>query len=1100
MLESPLIIRLFGPLSVKVHGEPIPRVRTRSVEWLLAVLALRHGRAVDRNWLAGTLWPDSEESRALHNLRDILVHLRKALGPERARIQSPTWDTLTLDLEDAELDVSRFDLDIRSTDEKALRRAVEIHSGPLLEGWSEEWVVPERVIREQACLRALQTLAESADRRKDYSEALTLLSRMEAIEPLRDSTQRGLMRALAASGDAPAALHSYREYRVRLRDELNVDPDKETSQLYQEIRTQTRGLGERKAPSLPGPSFSAVPTTALPVSSASVPPARLALPSTLPHPITTLIGREEETREVLEALSRSRLVTLTGGGGVGKTRLAIHAASQSTSQTTSLTDSAGPEAAFVSLASVTDPDALPAFLAESLGFHEEAGMGPIPLTQALTRWLSQREVLLVLDNCEHLIAASAALARSLLEHCPALTILATSRQRLGLTGEIVWRVRQLALPDLSGGTESILRAPAVKLFLERAAMAQPDFRLAGPEEAEIVARICQRLDGIPLAIELAAARTSALSLNRIAERLDDRFRLLTGSRVALPRHQTLRALIDWSYDLLSGEEKRLFRALSVFSGGWTLEAAETLLEQLEPPKGGRPAEQDALDLLSSLADKSLVLLEKGRTGPRYRMLESMREYGHEKLREAGGEEAAHRSHLACMLEMAERESRVLFGPEPDPALNRLQAELDNLRAALAFAHSDRAPEGALLRLSAALWLFWHMRSYFTEGHVHLRAALSREPLGGPLEAAFRARALLGTAVITYGLRGYPESAVTAEESLALFRSLGDAAGTAAAILHLGLTYLHQSRYAEVRALVPDMLAACRAAGWVYGSAIAHLQLAAVAQVEGDEASHRWLLEEAHRLLCAEDSRTPFYWFFYSASITRITNCSPGMRPVLDRCLVIARQVGEKRGLAVILSALGELSSKNGDVNFGRQCNQEASAIHRETGNYFTLAYSLQDIGNWHYREKDYLSASTAYSESLELFRRLAFSVGLDTASNTMGSTLFHLGQPERAAELHREALSHFAGAQNVEGIAWSLERLAVAEAGRLDPRRVATILGAADRARQEFGKPMDPWDQVDFEHSVILVRTSMQDDAAFNAHWHNGRAFTTERAILLALE
>src|SRR5579871_5055398 len=354
MPTPPLTMQLFGPLRVHIHGEPMSRVRTRSVEWLLALLVLRHGRSVDRSWLAGTLWPDSEESQALHNLRDNLVHLRKALGEERERLQSPTRDTLTLDLAGAEVDLVRFDRALQTSEEEALRSAVEAYTGPLLEGCLEEWVLLERNHREQACLRALETLADAAEQRQDYAEALALLNRAKGMDVLRDTTRRGLMRVLAASGDAPAALASYREYRLLLHEEMNIDPDTETFRLYEQIREQARQAAQHKAPT----QEEARPA---PVSSPTPPP----LPSALPHPITTLIGREQETREIAEALSRSRLVTLVGGGGVGKTRLSIEVGRERASH-------AAQEVAFLALASLADPTLLPAFVATALGIREKA--------------------------------------------------------------------------------------------------------------------------------------------------------------------------------------------------------------------------------------------------------------------------------------------------------------------------------------------------------------------------------------------------------------------------------------------------------------------------------------------------------------------------------------------------------------------------------------------------------------------------------------------------------------------------------------------------------------------------------------------------------
>src|SRR5262245_33450451 len=294
---APPAIRLFGPLQVLVDGALLPRVRTRSVELLLALLALRHGRAVQRAWLAGTLWPESEESGALENLRHDLLYLRKALGPASGRVRSPTRDTLTLDLEGAEVDLLTFDRALQAGDEEALRRAVAAHAGPLLEGCYEAWAIQEREPRQEACLGALEALADAAEQRGDLAGALATLRRAEGMDPLRDSTQRRLMRVLAAGGDLPAALLAYREHRSRLRREMNLEPDEATTRLFQELRERPKLLapkkdegGRMKDESGPRPQLH--PSSFIPHPSAR-----------LPHPLTGLIGREQEVREITAAVA-----------------------------------------------------------------------------------------------------------------------------------------------------------------------------------------------------------------------------------------------------------------------------------------------------------------------------------------------------------------------------------------------------------------------------------------------------------------------------------------------------------------------------------------------------------------------------------------------------------------------------------------------------------------------------------------------------------------------------------------------------------------------------------------------------------------------------
>ena len=315
MTPPPLTIQLFGPLQVAVRGAPLPRVRTRSVEWLLALLTLRHGRAVQRSWLAGTLWPESGETRALQSLRDDLLRLRKALGPESGRIQSPARDSLRLDLAGAAVDVLQFDAAIQAGDEESLRGAVALYTGPLLEGCLAEWAFSERAARAEQCLAALETLAERAAAQGDHGEAIRYLRRAEALDPLRDSLPRRLMTSLAAAGDPAAAIQTYRDFRLRLQEQLAAAPDAATTRLFHEIRTAARRPAVQRRLAPPPTSEIASGHTGLPRPT----------PEPLPLALTSLIGREQEVAQIREALQQSRLVTLVGGGGVGKTRLALEA-------------------------------------------------------------------------------------------------------------------------------------------------------------------------------------------------------------------------------------------------------------------------------------------------------------------------------------------------------------------------------------------------------------------------------------------------------------------------------------------------------------------------------------------------------------------------------------------------------------------------------------------------------------------------------------------------------------------------------------------------------------------------------------------------------
>ena len=389
----------------------------------------------------------------------------------------------------------------------------------------------------------------------------------------------------------------------------------------------------------------------------------------LPLEFSSFVGREKELAEVKRLLESTRLLTLTGSGGCGKTRLALAAASE-------LVEGFEDGVWLVELASLADPSLVPQSVAFTLGIREQPGRSP---TEALSDYLGSRKVLLLLDNCEHLVEACAELAEALLHSCPELRVLATSREALGITGEVAWLVPSLSLPDLRRlpAVEGLPRYESARLFVERAAV-KPTFALT-EQNAVAVTQVCYRLDGIPLAIELAAARAKVLPVEQIADRLNDSFRLLAaGSRTAMPRHRTLHATMDWSRELLSWAERSLFHRLSVFAGGFSLEAAESVCI------GGDVERDEVLGLLSRLVDKSLVVAREEDGETRYRLLETIRQYGREKLDGSEEESEAGRRHAGFFVGLAEKAERELNGPDQARWLTRLETEHDNIRAALSW--------------------------------------------------------------------------------------------------------------------------------------------------------------------------------------------------------------------------------------------------------------------------------------------------------------------------------------------------------------------------------------------------------------------------------
>ncbi|MGH2397248.1 MAG: ATP-binding protein, partial [bacterium] len=509
----------------------------------------------------------------------------------------------------------------------------------------------------------------------------------------------------------------------------------------------------------------------------SFPPLRTlsVLPNNLPFQLTSFVGRLRQMDEIRQLLARHRLVTLTGIGGCGKTRLALQVAADDAE-------------AFlhgvwlIDLNSITTGDLVLPTVVTTLQVREQPGR---MLEATLVDFLQEKQLLLVLDNCEHLLDACAGVAHALLRRAPKLHILATSREPLRIQGEQRYEVPPLELPDLTAGRSStqLTASEAVQLFVERAVLGQHRFALTD-RNAQSVAQIVARLDGIPLAIELAAAKVKLLSTAQIAERLNDRFGLLAGgSRTALGRQQTLRAMIDWSYELLSESERLLLRRLSVFAGGFTLEAAEAIVAGVEI------ARHDFLDLLGRLVDKSLVIVDPAHGSRRYRLLDTMREYAKERLTAAGEVGPLRNAHRDWYLAFAQKAESSL--DEPNQIwLNRLEADHDNLRAAIEYSLATDDAEGAL-RLGTALWRFWHVRGHWTEGRQRLEAAISAATRAQP---SLRARALHAAGMLAQRQGDYERATTLSEESLTLQQTLGDAHGIATSLTTLGNIAYVQANY------------------------------------------------------------------------------------------------------------------------------------------------------------------------------------------------------------------------------------------------------------------------------------------------------------------
>jgi predicted ATPase/class 3 adenylate cyclase len=524
----------------------------------------------------------------------------------------------------------------------------------------------------------------------------------------------------------------------------------------------------------------------------------------LPTSLTSFIGRESEIAEVKQELDKHRFVTLTGSGGTGKTRLSLQVA-------TELIEKFDYGVWLVELAPLSDPELIPQTILSVIGVREQLGKTSL---EVLKGYLHEKRLLIVLDNCEHLISASAQVVNTLLRAAPEIKVLASSREALGVRGEVSYPVPSLRLPDIKHlpGIEELSQYEAVRLFIDRATLVSPHFDVT-KENAPFIAQICYRLDGIPLAIELAAARVKILSVEQVAKRLDDRFRLLTGgARTALPRQQTLRALIDWSYDLLSDTERLLLCRLSVFAGSWSLEAAEEICS------GDSIDSIDVMDLLSQLVNKSLaVVVAQSQSGEmRYRMLETIRQYAREKHLEAGGSETIRNKHLAYFVRLAEQAEPELYQSNQAFWLNKLEDELDNFRIALDWALATDVESG--LRITSVPWRFWQLR-YLLEIGERLAELLEHYDTVDTLHA----RALIIFAYYFFGIADFPKAIKLAERSLQMARSLSDKSAEAFSLSFLGafkMLHSNQGDMEEGVLLIEQSLALYRLLGDKLGQATA----------------------------------------------------------------------------------------------------------------------------------------------------------------------------------------------------------------------------------------------------------------------------------------
>jgi predicted ATPase/DNA-binding SARP family transcriptional activator len=958
--QPELRVDLLGGFRVAVGGVVVDELawRSRKARALVKLLALAPGHRLHREQVVEALWPDREPAAASNSLRQALFVARRALdsaGDDGAARIDFTRDVLRLGGDRLRVDVEQFEaVAAEAEHDPSVERyvaAVDVYAGDLLpEDRFAEWATARREGLRERYLGLLVGLALLHEEGGDRVAAAAALQRALVEEPLHERAHRELMRIYAVSGRRQRALAQFHLLRESLRREFEDEPDEETRRLYQDILT--RRLAVEDAPE-------------------RAPTARRASPTSsptgnLPLQLTGFVGRERELREVAGLARQYRLLTLSGPGGCGKTRLALEAAG-------ALLREMADGVWLVELAGLSDGGLVPHAVGAALGVESRSARGS---QEAVIAHVGERRMLVVVDNCEHLVSACAGLVERLLTACPHLRMLATSREPLRVGGEVVWRVPSLSPRD------------AIGLFAERASGVSSRFELTG-ENTAAVDEVCRRVDRIPLAIELAAARVGVLAPAQIAERLRDSLAVLAaGRRTALTRQQTLEATLDWSYQLLDDEERTLFRRLGVFAGSFAVEAVEAVCD-------------GKLDVLGGLIDKSLVVVEDQDDVACYRLLDTVRHYARERLTQAGERRSLEARHRAHYVRLAEELEPAMDDPA---ARRRLTREYDELRWSLRTAL--RTEPVVALRLGAALWRFWHDRGDRSEGTGWLEAALSAAP--GP--SVVRARALHGLSVLALRSGDHRRALAAAEEAVAFFRGLDDRRALAEELHHMGTMCWVFSDFGGAKRWCEESLRVAEEAGeQAIVASVVH-SLGVIAASRNDTAPGRALIAQSVELLRELPPDGEPLLLPVALGYARLPGT--GSRPprlFLEGTFVTARRVTAAGALAYAL------------------CD---------------LAAAARDAG-------DTRGARGLLEESLSRFRTLADELGAAQALLRLGNLLAGAGEHELARELHQESLTVHEAANDARGTGVSLLGCALGAACAGEPEHA---WASAERALALFDR------------------------------------------------
>lgn len=909
-------IHLFGTPQFTYQGKPVTGFVSNKVRALLIYLAVT-GRPHSRDALAALLWTDTPTTARI-NLRKALSNLRKLAG---IALVTPSADMVALDRQQCQIDVTDFtEIATNNTREiSQLQHAVNIYQADFLAGFNtslsaefEEWALQEQRHLQFKIIALLTRLSTAYEKAGNLDQAIATARRLLVTQPWHEETHRQLMHLLARTGNRSAALAQYQECITALKTELAADPAKETNALFEQIRA---GIAPHSDPFIVK-SSSATGLTAQAIS------------SNVPIPATPLVGRQQVLAEITSLLQqeRVRLLTLIGPGGVGKTRLAMHIGHLLAAQ---FTDGVY----FVDLTPLRTTHLIPAAIADALAIRENAGNRP--LLNHISNHLQDKQLLLIVDNFEHLIDGAPQIS-ILLASAPQVKLLITSREILHIRGEVEFAIPPLYLPQRQqiDSQTALNEVESVQLFLQQARTVRPDC----PTDVitlQQVADICIRLDGLPLAIELAAARTKMLDIVTMNARLDERFALLRrGPRDAPPRHQALQNTFDWSYDLLTVEEQKLLRWLAVFVGGCTLEAVEAIWSSVQPTG-------NALDLLTSLVDKSLLVRQpQAENTPRFTQLESILAYGWQKLDESGELDVARSTHAHYFLHLAEQAEPLLIGAEQATWLACLGADHDNLRAALKWFLAI-GPSTLAARLGVALWHFWYLRSHHLEGTAWLEQILALE-----LSITHRAKVLYGLGMLARRSADDETSIQRLAEALALFHQIQDDYYIASSLRVLGFNAFRKHDFDAAEQKLDEALQLFRELDDLEGTAVTLTNLGYLQLRKRDLSVARAFLEES---------------------------------------LAIRRQTGNLNGIANCLDTLGIITIRQQDFELAEKLLIESWHIYDRLGNQQAVEVPLSLLGSIAYIVGEYTKSIDFYRQA---YRRAKESGNKDKiAENQIGLAL-----------------------------------------------------------------------------------------------------------------